>query len=151
MCQKAIDMAPTSALFVGNLADAYRQAKQYEKAQAQYTRASELASDQLDTDPKDASTLALLALFYARKGERAGIEKAEEYIQKAREVDERSNELMYDQAIVLALEGKVGESYSALKEALDHGFSIGQAIVEPDLARVRALPSFPALLKATNS
>ncbi len=151
MCQQAIAINPNSALFMGNLADAYRQAKQYEKAQLRYTRAIELASDQLDTDPKDAGTLALLALYYARKGGRAGVEKGEDYIQKAREIDARNNELMYDQAIVLALDGKVEESCAALKEALNHGFSLGQAVAEPDLARVRALPSFPALLKTINS
>jgi len=150
MSEKAVDMAPNNALFLGNLADAYRQAKQYEKAQAEYTRAIELASDHLDTNPKDAPELALLALLYARKGGRAGFGKAQDYVQKARELDPANNELMYDQAIIFALGGKLDQSYSSLKEALGHGFSVGQAAEEPDLAPVRALPSFPALLKTIN-
>ncbi|MBV8828440.1 MAG: protein kinase, partial [Acidobacteriaceae bacterium] len=96
MFEEAVKLDPNQAKFVANLADAYRAAKQYEKAQEKYSQAIELAQEELDADPRNAGNLGILALCYARKGQESGTTKAFDYITQARKIDDRDNELMYE-------------------------------------------------------
>jgi len=146
MFEEAVKLDGNRAIFVANLADAYRAAKQYEKAQEKYSRAIEMAQEELDTDPQNASNLGILALCYARKGEQSGLGKALEYIAQARKIDSKNNELMYEEAIIEALSGRPNDAISSLKQALANGISMAQVKAEPDLEAVRALPEFKALL-----
>jgi len=144
MFAKAAEMDPNKVVVIGNLADAYRHAGQWEKAEATYDRAIELAYKQLEVNPADAATLGNLALFYARKG---GTPKALEVIQRARSINGADNQLMYDEAVVDALAKRTREALNALDRSLENGYSLEEARRDPDLASVRALPGFSDLLK----
>jgi len=137
-------MDPTDLVLVGNLADEYRQAKLKEKAQEAYDRAIQLAYRQLQINPRDAKTLGNLSLYHAREGK---LPEALDFIHRARTYDASDNQLMYDEAVVYALAGRVQESLTALQRALGKGYSVEEARSDPDLATVRALPGFADLLK----
>lgn len=140
---KSVAMSPDHQLVVGNLADSYRQAGQWEKAQATYDRAIELAYRQLEVNPRDASALGSLALYYARKG---GTAQALQLIGRARSIDASDDTLMYDEAIVDVLAGRSPEALKALERALENGFSVEVVRSEPDLKSLHSLPEFEQLL-----
>jgi tetratricopeptide (TPR) repeat protein len=144
MFEKAVEMDPNDPVLVGNLADEYRQAKLTEKAQEAYDRAIQLAYRQLQINPRDAKTLGSMALYHAREGK---LPEALEFIHRARTYDASDNQLMYDEAVVDALAGRVQDAMTALQRALGNGYSVEEARSDPDLAKVRALPGFAYLLK----
>ena len=144
--QKAVDRDPHQARFVGNLADAYRQAGQYEKAQTLYDHAIELAYDQLHTNSKDAQTMGNLALYYARKG---GLSKGLELITQAHTIDPKDNQLLYNEAIIQALNKDNDAALKTLADCLKNGYPKGVIMHEPDLAALRATPEFVALQKGS--
>jgi tetratricopeptide (TPR) repeat protein len=145
MFEEAVKLDPNQAKFVANLADAYRAAKLYEKAQEKYSQAIELAQEELDADPRNAGNLGILALCYARKGQESGTTKAFDYITQARKVNSHDNELIYEQAIIEALSGRARDALVSLKRALASGIPVAQVKAEPDLEAVRKLPDFREL------
>ncbi len=142
--ERAAELNPADVVAVGNLADAYRQVKQYENSQQTYDRAIELAYKQLEVNPKDADVMGNLALFYAKKG---GAAKAREIIARARAINSANSQLMYDEAVVDALGSHEQEALRSLQRALQNGYSMDDARKDPDLAAVRALPAFKELAK----
>lgn len=143
MFQKAVQMDPNQEAAVANLADAYRQDQEWEKAQATYDRAIELTYEQLEVNPQDASALGDLALYYAKKGGRA---KALQLVSRARTIDATDNSLMYEEAVVDTLAGHSQEALQALERALSSGYSVGEARSDPDLKALHSLPEFELML-----
>ncbi len=143
MFQKAVEMDRNRATFVGNLADAYRQAKQYEKSQTLYDHAIELAHEQLHTNPNDADTMGNLALYYAKKG---GSATGLEWITRARSIDAKDMQLIYNEAVIETLSGKKAAALKTLAECIKNGFPKGIVAHEPDLEPLRKLPEFKALI-----
>jgi eukaryotic-like serine/threonine-protein kinase len=142
--QKAVDMDPNRSVLVGNLADAYRQAGQYEKAQILYDRAIELAYEQLHTNPNDTDMIGNLALYYARKG---GFNNGLEWITRARAIDPKSTQLIYNEAVIYALNKRNSAALKALADCLKSGYPKNMIMREPDLKALRATPEFAALMK----
>ena len=56
-------------------------------------------------------------------------------------------EVIYRQATVLAINGKTGPALTALREALQRGYSPIQAEKDEDLAALRTVPAFQELLR----
>ncbi len=144
MFEKAVQMNPNQEAAVGNLADAYRQDGQWEKAQATYDRAIELTYQQLEVNPQDSIALGDLALYYAKKG---GTAKALQLVSRARTIDGADVSLMYDEAVVDTLAGHAEDAMKALERALNSGYSVGEARADPDLKALRSLPGFEDVLK----
>jgi tetratricopeptide (TPR) repeat protein len=148
MFEKAVELSPNDEVAAGNLADAYRQAGQADKARATYDRAIALAYKQLEINPQNATALGSLARCYARKGDPA---KGAEFIDRARSVDPADNELMYDEAVVQSLAGQPQQALSALERALASGYSLEEAKRDPDLKVVRGLPGFDAAVQRSSA
>jgi len=127
------------------LADAYREAKQYEKAQTLYDQAIELAYERLQINGKDADTMGNLALYYAKKGGRS---KGLELITSARSLDPKNIQLLYNEAVIQALNKNSDAALKSLAECLKSGFPKGVIMNEPDLASLRATPEFAALMRS---
>ena len=135
MYETAVKINPNDRLAAGNLADAYRQNGQKEKADTHYTHAVELAYKELQVNPKDTSALGGLSLYLARTGKSAeGLDN----IKKARQLNANDSSLMYYEAIILALNKEQVDANIALKRALEHGYSDAQAKAEPDLRQIYA-------------
>jgi serine/threonine protein kinase/tetratricopeptide (TPR) repeat protein len=143
MYEKAAQMSPKDEQIIGNLADAYRAAGRSQEAESTYDKAIGLAYQQLQVNPRSASVMADLALYYSKKGDAA---HAAQYIKQAREIDPANVQLIYDQAQVSALSGKEAEALAALKEAFAKGYSPQEAQNDPELVRLKGLPEFQKLV-----
>ncbi|MCX6632262.1 MAG: tetratricopeptide repeat protein [Candidatus Solibacter sp.] len=144
MFEKAVQVQPNNELYLGNLADAYRRAGQKEQAIATYNKAIARAYKDLNVNPRATVTMGSLSLYYARKGEAA---RATDFIGRARSLDPADVELMYTEGIVHALAGRNAEAMASLRSAFKKGYSVAQALREPDLENLAKLPEFQQLTR----
>jgi serine/threonine protein kinase/tetratricopeptide (TPR) repeat protein len=145
MNEKAVEMSPKDEQLEGNLADAYRSSGRSEEAIRAYDTAIKLAFQQLQVNPKSASVTGDLALYYMKK---ADAPHALQYIRQARTLDPSDLQLIYTEAEIYALADKPKEALTNLKDALQKGYSPGEALNDPELAKLKDLPEFTKLLNA---
>lgn len=143
MFEKAVEMEPNDALWRWNLADAYRWSSQRDKAMAAYDKAIEVAFRNYEVNPQNAENLGYLAICYAKKGDD---KQAVRFIQRARSIDQKDNALMYKEATIDALAGRISEALASLGLALRNGYSLQEAKSDPELQSLRARPEFNKLL-----
>jgi tetratricopeptide (TPR) repeat protein len=143
MFEKAVEMSPKDEQLEGNLADAYRSSGRSEEAIRAYDTAIKLAFQQLQVNPKSASVTGDLALYYMKK---ADAPHALQYIRQARTLDPSDLQLIYTEAQIYALADKPREALTNLKDALQKGYSPGEALNDPELAKLKDLPEFTKLL-----
>jgi len=134
--EKAVQMDPNRHDFAADLGDAYRQMGQRDKATAAYETAIKLALKAFQVNPRDASTLGGLAVYYA-----------EDFITRARAIDASDNVLIYNDALIQAMSGKSAEALKGLRQAFQKGYPPELAKAEPDLASLRSAPEFEKLMK----
>jgi serine/threonine protein kinase/tetratricopeptide (TPR) repeat protein len=142
--EKAVELDPTSHENVAGLADAYLQLGRRDKAMSNYETAIKLALKAYQVNTRDAMTLGPLALYYAKKGD---LNRAENFIAKAREIDATNNVLIYNDAMIQALSGKPADALKLLREAVKNGFSVEMVKSDPELASLRSTPEFEKLIK----
>ena len=143
--EKAVQMQPNRDDLAADLGDAYRQMGQRDKAMAAYDTAIKLALKAYQVNPRDASTLGGLAVYYAKKGD---LNRAEDFITRARAIDASDNVLIYNDALIKAISGKSAEALKGLREALQKGYPPEVAKSEPEFAGLRSSPEFEKLMKA---
>jgi serine/threonine-protein kinase len=139
MYKKAIQLNGNSPVPLRNLAQAYRRSGQEQEAMTMYDRAISAAYAQLQINPQNSEVMGTLAMCYAAKGD---LSRAEQLIQSARSIDGADSGLMYDEAVVFALRGRLPEALASLRRALQNGASFDDVIKDPDLTAVRKLPGF---------
>jgi tetratricopeptide (TPR) repeat protein/TolB-like protein len=144
MFEKAAEMSPNDELIVGNLADAYRWSGRKQDGLLTYDKAIGLAYKELQVDPRSATAMEHLALYYAKKGDSG---HALEFIRHARSIEPQNISLLYTNAVVYCLADRKAESLSVLEEALQKGYSIEEARNDPELGELQKLPQFAQLLK----
>ena len=142
--EKAVELSPNDHLAVCNLADAYRQLGQRDKAIATYDQAIKLAYDAYKVNPRKADTLGSLALYNAKKGD---LNKARDFIARARLIDKDSSELIYNEAVIDALDGKQAKALENLRTAFQKGYPPEEAEKDPELTSLRASTEFQKLIK----
>jgi serine/threonine-protein kinase len=143
MFEKAVEMNQNDPLMTGNLADAYRWSGQIEKANSTYERAISLAFKQLQVNPRDASVMDQLSLYYAKKGDAV---HAGDFIRRARAINSTDLGMIYDEAVVYSLTGRQAEALESLREALHKGYSSQEAQNDPELASLQGRPEFSKLV-----
>jgi tetratricopeptide (TPR) repeat protein len=143
--EKGVAITPNDETITGNLADAYRWSGDKGRANATYDKAIALAQKNLAVNPKDADTMGSLALYYAKKGDAAF---AQQYIRRARAVNDTSKELIYIQGVVETLASQDDDAAKTLKLAFDKGYPIDQAQTDPEISKlVASRPDLAKLLK----
>jgi len=142
--EKAVQLVPTSDMFVGNLAEAYHLVGQADRAQTTFEQAISLAYKELRVNPRDAVTKGRLALWYAKKGD---VSQALKFISEARAIDSNNVDLIYYQAQAFALSGDKVKAVAALHDAFKKGQPPSIAQAEPDLESLREDPGFQNLVK----
>jgi len=147
MFEKAAEMNPNDQEIVGNLADAYRWSGHTDKAQSTYDKAIALAYKELEVNPRKASTMVSLAVYYAKKGDSA---QALQFIRRARSIDPNQIEFIYNEAEVQALANHPAEALKALRDAFQKGYSPEEARNDPELKGLEG-PEFDKLLKEFSS
>jgi tetratricopeptide (TPR) repeat protein len=126
-----------------NLGDALARLGDGTEARREYTRALELADNQLRVNPRDAPTLALVGLLEAKLGRKAD---ARTHVDAALDIAPSNSEILYRSAVVAALAGEHDRALAAFKDALAQGYSAALADRDPDLQTLNTLPEFRALL-----
>jgi serine/threonine protein kinase/tetratricopeptide (TPR) repeat protein len=144
MFAKAVEMSPSYELAVGNLADAYRWSGRKQEAIVTYDKAIALAYKDLQVNPRAAVTMEHLAWYYAKKGDAA---HAQDFIRHARSIEPENVSLLYSEAVVNCLAGRMTESLTALDQAVQKGYSLEEAKNDPELGELQKLPQFAQLVK----
>ncbi len=143
--QQALTLNPNQTDVLRNLAEAYAHDGQSQKADETYERAiSLLYNDQLAINPRDAQAIGTLAMCFAGKKNTA---KARQLILQARSIDSADSALMYDEAYINAMDGRIPEALAALEKALENGYSFEYCLSDPDLKVLRDAPGFKTLKK----
>jgi serine/threonine protein kinase/tetratricopeptide (TPR) repeat protein/TolB-like protein len=142
--EKAVQMEPNRHDLAADLGDAYRQMGQRDKAMAAYDTAIKLALKAYQVNSQDASTLGGLGLYYAKKGD---LNRAKDFITRARAIDANDNALIYSEALIQAISGNAAEALKGLREAFQKGYPPEFAKTEPELAGLRSSPEFQKLMK----
>jgi tetratricopeptide (TPR) repeat protein len=127
----------------GNLADGYRAAGQMDKANATYDKAIALAFKALQVNPRSATTMGSLALYYAKKGD---MDQAIEFMKRARGVDPSSVDLILSSAEVHALSNRAEDAIADLKKGLQQGLTTTSIETDPELDSLRKRPDYQALM-----
>src|ERR1700722_3027812 len=141
--QKAAEMHPNDEVVLGNLADGYRYSGQDKKAMDAYDLAIAHATRDLEVNPKNATALGNLGLYYAKKGE---ISLACHYIRRARAIDSSDVQLAYNEAVIYALANQPDLAIGSLRAALEKGNAAEQAALEPEFASLQSNPNFKKLV-----
>ena len=142
MFEKAVELSPNAEMFIGNLGDGYRWAQQPAKAAAAYDRAIALALKDLQVNPRNAAARGNLALYYAKKGDRA---RAAQMIASARAIDGANVNLAYAEAVIRVLAGDSTAAFAPLEDAFAAGYPLSAAQHDPDLRPLVSLPAFNSL------
>ncbi len=141
--RQALALEPASPLIHRNLADALARQGQADRARAEWKRCAELGTDALRVNARDLSVLASLAICQAKLGDRdAALGTAATALQVA----PADREPLYAAATVHALAGDPSRGLGYLEQALQKGASAIRASRDDDLARLRDLPGYPALI-----
>jgi tetratricopeptide (TPR) repeat protein/TolB-like protein len=141
--QKAVEMHPNDQGVLGNLADGYRYSGQDKKAMEAYDLAIARATKDLDVNPKNATALGSLGVYFAKKGE---ISLAGHYIRRARAIDSSDVQLAYNEAVIYALANQPDLAIGSLRSALEKGNAAEQAALEPEFASLQSNPNFKKLV-----
>ncbi len=145
---KAVQLKPKEAAFHSYLGDAYRWSGQHDQAAASYDQAISLALDNLAVNPENTEALGILAVSYAKKGDDANARK---FIRQARGIKRDSEALMYNEATIHAIAGRMPEALASLRDALLHGHSLEEAKSDPELKALRATPQFSDMVREVTS
>jgi tetratricopeptide (TPR) repeat protein/TolB-like protein/predicted Ser/Thr protein kinase len=148
MFEKAVEMSPEDETNAGNLADGYRLAGNTARAQATYEKAINLAYKELRVNPRDASVTGRMALYYAKKGD---AQQGKDFVKRARAIDGSDAYLIYVSAVVKTIANEPADAVKDLSLALQKGFSVKDAGVEPEFAPLLSRPDYQALMKKYES
>jgi len=141
--ERALSVAPNSALLHGNLGDAYLRVNRKADATREFTAARDLALAALKVNDKDARTMSRVAVFEAKIGLK---QDAAAHAAQAVALAPRDPEAQYKQAVVAALNGNRDLAFRALGTALALGYKAEDARADYDLASIKESPEFTALV-----
>jgi serine/threonine protein kinase/tetratricopeptide (TPR) repeat protein/TolB-like protein len=144
--RRAAEMRPNDELIAGNLADGYRWSRQKKKSIEEYNRAIALANKDLKVNPRNATALGSLGLYYAKKGDTS---LARHCIHRARSIDASDVQLIYNEAVILALANQSAAALESLRSAIDKGISPEQPMLDPEFTSLHGNPDFEKLIQGT--
>lgn len=141
--RRAVRLAPREAIWRRNLADALMRLDRIDEARAEYEHAVRLAEAQLAVTPLDANLRVQRTLYLARAGRCPEALAAADEL--ARELPP-SPALLHGLARPAALCADPAQSMTRLRQAVALGFPATALADEDELAALRGLPEFAALV-----
>jgi len=139
---RAAGLEPADPVQHRNLADLYRRIGDEAAARREYAAALRLAGKRLEINPRDARSLALIAVVEAKLGDARA---AQRHAAEALALSPSSSDIVYKTAVVHALTARPEEALAALENALAMGFRAWEARVDEDLASLRKDERFVSL------
>lgn len=134
---------PISAVTNRNLGDAYRRLGRRDDARRAYLKAVEQAEAEVSVTPSNARLIARLAVYQAKAGSDA---EAQRTIQRALALAPKDEQVLQRLAVIHALGGRVAAALDAAERAVAGGFSRRLIAEEEDLALLRTMPRFAAMV-----
>jgi serine/threonine-protein kinase len=144
--QKAIELEPTSPATHRNLGDAYARLNRTSEARAAYAEAITRGTSLLSVNPRDARTIALVALCEAKLGR---LDEASRQAAEAVALAPADNEVLYKAAVVQALRGEPDAAVRQLDAAVRAGYPPAFARDDRDLQSLRDRPDFRKVVGAS--
>ena len=141
--RQALVLEPASGLMHRNLGDALARQGQAEDARAEWRQGVTLSTAALRVNPREVSELVNAAICRAKLGQSAA---ALETVATALEIAPGRRESLFGAAVVHALVGDAAKGLRYLEQALEKGESPTRVARDGDLANLRALPGYPALM-----
>jgi hypothetical protein len=89
-----------------------------------------------------------MALYYAKKGDP---QQAKDFVKRARAIDTSDAYLIYISAVVKTIGNEPADAVKDLGLALQKGFSVKDAGIEPEFAPLQSRPDYQALIKKYES
>jgi Flp pilus assembly protein TadD/TolB-like protein len=124
----------------GNLGDAYRFSPGRESsAREAYKKAIDLATVQLAANTADPTLISQIALYRAKQGE---LEAAQSGMKDALKLESKDPNILFTSAVVLELAGKRAPSLTALRSAVQAGYSLSFIERDPELISLRKDPHY---------
>jgi serine/threonine-protein kinase len=141
--QRALTINPNQMLYHRNIGDAYRRLRKPDLAATAYQNAVTLGEQLLNVNPRDADTIAHVAVCEAKLGRPAA---AGRHISEARALAPGSRLVLQRSAEVHALLGDPAAALKDLKAAIDLGYARPLAAENDEFASLKKLPAFQALV-----
>jgi tetratricopeptide (TPR) repeat protein len=141
--RQALVLKPASGFMHRNLGDALARQGRAEDARAEWRQGATLSAAALRVNPREVSELVNTAICRAKLGQSAA---ALETVATALEIAPGRRESLFGAAVVHALVGDAAKGLRYLEQALEKGESATRAARDDDLANLRALPGYPALM-----
>jgi tetratricopeptide (TPR) repeat protein/tRNA A-37 threonylcarbamoyl transferase component Bud32 len=140
---RAATMLPNEYAAFGNLAEAYAQlGDKQDESRKNYSRALELAEQQLSVNNKDSKVLLDAAVYAAMLGQQA---KAEEYRKSGLKLSALDPQARLNSAVVLAEFHQDSAALAELDQALKAGLSPTQITNNPAWQRFAVYPQYLAM------
>ncbi|MDP1570414.1 MAG: tetratricopeptide repeat protein [Vicinamibacterales bacterium] len=140
---KAIGLRPNAHTTHRNLGDAYLRSGRVGPAREAYRVAVQLVRDELAINPTDPDRLSSLAVYHQKAGEP---EEAMAALRRAEAQAPDDVNVLFRAGVVHALAGRPDAALTALLSAVDRGFSRTRIAEDDDLATLRPLPAFAAVI-----
>lgn len=145
--KKAVDLNPHNHVLWRNLADSYRQNPSLaDKAAPTYSKALEVAQQQLTANPTDREALSGVALYQAHLGSKAEARKS---IAKALQAAPNDADTLFTAALAYELIGDRKLALSSLQSCLQAGFSVEDVKREPELKALQSDPGYARMMQKT--
>jgi tetratricopeptide (TPR) repeat protein len=141
--RQALVLEPASGLMHRNLGDALDRQAKPDEARQEWKQGAELSAAALRVNPRELHELANAAICQAKLGQR---DSALGTATSALQVAPADREPLYAAAAVHALVGDPEQGLRYLEQALQKGASARRASRDADLAKIRALPGYPAVM-----
>jgi tetratricopeptide (TPR) repeat protein len=141
--QRSLALNPKSIGNQRNLGDVYMRLKQPVRAKAAYEQGIAVGNELLAVNPRDYRTIALVALCEVKVGRAAD---AERHAAEARALAPTDREILQRSAEIHARLGDQAAALRYLKSAIDRGYGRHEALENDELAALRKLPAFVALV-----
>ena len=147
MYEKAVALRPDDYQSLAFAATAYHGMRDQSKMVDTARRMVAAAEHALSLNPGDTRALYLGAIMLERSGDSR---RAQEWAQRALQIDPSHPVMLYNIACFHALAGRVDLALDHLERAMELGFHHRDWLMtDPDLVNVRAHPRFEDLLKKT--
>jgi serine/threonine-protein kinase len=143
--EQAYRMSPVDYRTVGNLARAYHWAGKPDLAAQKYRDAIRLAGEALAVNPKDAYPCIALSGYHAMLGNQL---QALQYLSRAQQLSRDDGELWFFAAMVHTRFGNQKQALRDIERSVALGYSRSDIRTSPELASLRNLPDFQALVRA---
>ena len=133
---------PLSAVTNRNLGDAYGHLGRVEDARRAYQKAVEQAQVEVSVR-SDARTIARLAVYQAKAGDDPAAMRS---LKRALALAPNDEQVLQRAGVIHALAGRTTAALEAIEHAVAKGFNRRLIATEEDLAALRSLPRFAALI-----